>query len=43
MIVRAIDNRVPSALLVKNGSKTFFILSSGMPGPRTGQKQDLFQ
>ena len=26
---------IPSALLVKNGSKTSFILSSGMPGPQS--------
>ena len=26
---------MPSALLVKNGSKTSFSLSSGMPGPRS--------
>ena len=26
---------MPSALLVKNGSKTSFNLSSGMPGPRS--------
>ena len=37
IIVRAIDNPmpIPSALLVKNGSKTCFNLSSGMPGPRS--------
>ena len=26
---------MPSALLVKNGSKTSFSLSSGIPGPRS--------
>ena len=36
-MVRAIDSPMPmpSALLVKNGSKTSFNLSSGMPGPRS--------
>ena len=37
MIVRAMDSPMPmpSALLVKNGSKTSFNLSSGMPEPRS--------
>ena len=36
-MVRAMDSPIPmpSALLVKNGSKTSFNLSSGMPGPRS--------
>ena len=36
-MVRAMDSPMPmpSALLVKNGSKTSFNLSSGMPGPRS--------
>jgi len=36
-MVRAMDSPIPmpSALLVKNGSKTSFNLSSGMPEPRS--------
>ena len=37
IMVRAMDSPMPmpSALLVKNGSKTAFSLSSGMPEPRS--------
>ena len=36
-MVRAMDSPMPmpSALVVKNGSKISFNLSSGMPGPRS--------
>src|SRR5258706_14360244 len=39
-MVRAMDRPMPmpSALVVKNGSKSSFNLSSGMPGPRSEGK-----